>query len=112
MDLNKDFEEFFALLNKHKVRALKEFGFSFPELTVSELSKEGMVVQLGQPPNRIDLLNQITAGTFDAIWSHKIAGTYGQASVFFIHLDDLLKNKEAVARNKDKQDVEFFKKDT
>lgn len=147
MEPNKDFEEFFALLNKHEVRfvvvggyavvfhgyprftgdidifykaegenikalltALQEFGFDFPELTVSELSKKGQVVQLGQAPNRIDLLNQISNGEFDSIWKNKIPGHYGKESIFYIHMDDLIKNKKAVARPKDLQDIEFFKK--
>lgn len=147
MEPNKDFEEFFELLNKHKVRfvvvggyavvfhgfprftgdidvyyeaetknieallsALSEFGFNFPELTVPELSKQGQVVQLGQPPNRIDLINQISGREFEPVWQNKVAGSYGKESVFYINLDDLLQNKQATARTKDLQDIEFFKK--
>ncbi len=147
MEANKDFEEFFTLLNKHKVSfvvvggyavifhghprftgdidifyrpeaknveallaALKEFGFDFPELTAPELKKEGQVVQLGQPPNRIDLINQITNVEFDSVWKNKIAGSYGKEAIFFIHLDDLLKNKKSLARPKDMQDIDFFEK--
>lgn len=147
MELNKDFEEFFALLNKHKVRyvvvggyavifhgyprftgdidifydaekknieallnALKEFGFNFPELSAEELSKKGQVVQLGQPPNRMDLLNSITDGQFSTVWQKKVSGAYGGEAVFYIHLEDLIKNKKGVARPKDQQDLEFLEK--
>ncbi len=147
MELNKDFEEFFELLNKHKVQyvvvggyavifhgyprftgdidifyraekqnikalldALKEFGFNLPELSAEELIVKGQVVQLGQPPNRIDLLNSITDGEFSAIWQKRVAGTYGRKSVFYIHLEDLKKNKKGVGRPKDQQDLEFFEK--
>lgn len=147
MEHNKDFEEFFELLNKHKVRyvvvggyavifhgyprftgdmdvfydveqkniealifALKEFGFDLPSLNAQELAKKGQIVQLGQPPNRIDLINRITDGEFSSVWQKKIAGNYGEAAVFYIHLEDLIKNKKAVARPKDQQDLEFFNK--
>lgn len=147
MDLNKDFEEFFELLNKHNVRyvvvggyavifhgyprltgdidvfyqaekknieallqALKDFGFNFSELSAEELEAKGQVVQLGQPPNRIDLINSITGGEFEKIWSRKVSGNYGKEPISYIHLEDLVKNKQAVGRNKDKQDLEFFKK--
>lgn len=147
MELNKDFEEFFELLNKHKVRyvvvggyavifhgyprftgdmdvfydaekenieallkALKDFGFDLPELNAEELSKKKQIVQLGQPPNRIDLLGSITNGEFSTVWQKKVPGTYGKEAVFYIHLQDLKKNKEGAARSKDQQDLEFFGK--
>ncbi|MBI2982478.1 MAG: nucleotidyltransferase [Deltaproteobacteria bacterium] len=147
MEPNKDFEEFFELLNKHKVRfvvvggyavifhgyprftgdidlfyeaeagnvealldALKEFGFNFPELTVPELTKEGQVVQLGQPPNRIDLINQISGVKFTDVWQKKVAGTYGKESAFYIDLENLMRNKRAASRSKDQQDIDFFRK--
>lgn len=147
MEPNKDFEEFFELLNKHKVRyvvvggyavifhgyprftgdidifydaekkniesllnTLKEFGFNLPELNAEALSKKGQVVQLGQPPNRIDLLNSITSGEFSAVWQNRMPGTYGKEAVFYIQLEDLKKNKSGVGRPKDRQDLEFFEK--
>lgn len=147
MEPNRDFEEFFELLNKHNVRyvvvggyavifhgyprltgdidifyqaernnveallnALKDFGFDFQELKAEELVVKGQVLQLGRPPNRIDLLNSITGGEFEEVWGRKVSGKYGKESVSYIHLEDLLKNKRAAARTKDKQDLEFFKK--
>ena len=39
--------------------ALKHFGAPLADLTVDDLATEGMVFQIGMPPNRIDVLNQL-----------------------------------------------------
>lgn len=146
MDLNKDFEELFALLNKHKVdfvivggyavvfhgyprftgdidlfykieekngrallEALKDFGFQLPELTLTELCKKGQIVQLGEPPNRIDLLNKISGVDFEKAWPGRVKGLYGKESVFYIGLEELLLNKKAADRSKDRDDLDFFR---
>ncbi len=38
---------------------LTEFGFSSLELSAEDFLTKGYVIQLGQPPNRIDLLTQV-----------------------------------------------------
>src|SRR6185437_10292601 len=42
------------------LRALNEFGFGSPGLTVHEFSSADKVIQLGVSPNRIDLLTSIS----------------------------------------------------
>ncbi|MBF0104237.1 MAG: hypothetical protein HQM16_02810 [Deltaproteobacteria bacterium] len=94
---------------KSLLTALKEFGFDFLELTPEELNKKGQIFQLGNPPNRIDLINQADGIEFDQVWENKVEGKYGNLPVYFISLDDLMKNKRAADRNKDRGDVEHLK---
>ncbi len=62
--INKDFSEFIELLNKNDVRynaerivkTLQDFGFSSLDIKNEDFLSPGYVVQLGQPPSRIDLL--------------------------------------------------------
>jgi hypothetical protein len=50
--------------------ALRDFGFGQLELRVEDLTKPESVVQLGRPPNRIDLLTSISGVEFERAWSN------------------------------------------
>jgi predicted nucleotidyltransferase len=86
--------------------ALARFGAPLSDLTVDDLATDGLVFQLGMPPNRIDVLNQISGGIeFQAAWSAKIVADFGGVTVNLIGIDDLIKNKIAAARPQDVRDV-------
>lgn len=78
----------------------------------SELRRNGLIVQFGVPPNRIDIINVIEAIKFEKAWEWKKIETssYRKKSfpIFYIGLDDLIRNKKAVGRNKDKDDLSFL----
>ena len=46
------------------VNVLNEFGFGQLALRPEDFTTQGQVVQLGRPPNRIDLLTLFAAGAF------------------------------------------------
>ncbi len=79
-----------------------------------ELNKEGFVFQFGVPPNRIDLLNSIENVIFDKAWKKreivKINYRSKKFEVYYIGLDELIKNKKAAGRPKDKDDLKFLAK--
>jgi len=95
--------------------ALSEFWSSdIPEIHhASEFLQKGLVVQFGVPPNRIDLLNEIDAVDFLQAWPNRkivqIIGKKNLFDVYFIGLDDLISNKEAVGRPKDLDDLVFLR---
>lgn len=64
-----------------------------------------MVVQLGSPPNRIDLLTVIDGIQFDEAWEHRQYGNLDGLRVPFISREDFLANKRASGRPKDLADV-------
>ena len=53
--------------NARKLEAvLLDFGFGGLGLTAADFLQPGIVVQLGYPPNRIDLLTTISGASFEA----------------------------------------------
>src|ERR1700722_13615383 len=50
------------------VEGLVEFGFGSFGLAEVDFAKPDHVIQLGYPPNRIDLLTSISGATFDEVW--------------------------------------------
>ena len=51
---------------------LAAFGFPDLGLTVDDLLRAGQIVQLGRPPNRIDLLTSISGVEFDEAWANHV----------------------------------------
>jgi hypothetical protein len=80
----------------------------------NDLSTPGIIVQFGVPPNRIDLLNQIEGVSFSDAWTnrHKEHFTYkeGVVPVYFIGVEELIKNKENIRRPKDLDDLKYLYK--
>ena len=87
------------------MRALHAFGFVSPDLSANDFLRPDMVVQLGLPPNRIDLLTGITGVSFEEAWAGRKAGDLGGLSVHFLGYESLLRNKEATGRSQDAEDV-------
>jgi SOS-response transcriptional repressor LexA len=92
------------------LNVLKEFGFSEIDLTVEELSREGMVVQLGYEPVRIDIVTSIDGCTFEEVWQNKVIGEFADVKAYFIGLGELMKNKEASGRPQDIVDLETLRR--
>lgn len=89
-------------------RALAVFGAPLNEMSVSEsdFSTPEIVVQLGLPPYRIDIMTSITGLTFADAWKGRVNGHFMDVAVPFLSRDDLIRNKLATGRSRDRQDVE------
>lgn len=88
--------------------ALLVFGAPVAALgvTQADLVRPGVVIQLGVPPRRIDLLTEITGVSFDAAWSGRLEEEIGGVRVPFLGREALIQNKRAVARAKDLSDLD------
>jgi len=79
-----------------------------------ELSEKNAVFQFGVPPNRLDLMNAIDQVSFQSAWGNRVEDEFafesGKIKVFFIGVDDLIRNKRAVSRPRDLDDLEFLEK--
>lgn len=77
-----------------------------------ELIGENIVVQFGIPPNRIDLLTSIEAVKFAEAWENRLVEKVKidneEYQVYFIGLEQLIKNKESIKRNKDIEDLKYL----
>jgi len=105
----KDIDVFFRANNENTLRlrqALVSFGFQEEDLPLESFTTAGNVLTFGSVPSRVDLLNTIDGITYDDASPNVNRGRYGSIEVNFIGLSDLLKNKKATPRAKDKGDVE------
>ena len=92
--------------------ALLEFwGGDVPSVdTARDLATPDQVLQFGRPPNRIDLLTQISGVSFDEAWdSRQTLIADDGTPVFMISRPLLLRNKEASGRPKDLDDAAFLR---
>ena len=87
-------------------RAIKRFGIGSLGLTGNDFLAPGQVIQLGHPPNRIDLLTSLTGLTAEEIWPSVEPGELDGIKVFFLGRTALIKNKKATNRPRDRADVE------
>lgn len=87
------------------LRALQAFGFGSLGLKAADFDADS-VVQLGQPPRRIDLLTAIDGVQFDACWSRRLVLSIDGLSLNLIALQDFAANKRATGRLKDLADLE------
>jgi predicted nucleotidyltransferase len=147
MTLDKDFEDFVALLNKHHltymvvggyalafhgkprhtgdldiwidmsdenaekmIGVLDEFGMASLGMKPSDFLVQGGIAQIGYPPLRIDILNEIDGIDFKEAWSNKLVIDVDGLQVNYIGLNDLIKNKQASGRKQDISDVNELKK--
>ena len=87
---------------------LKAFGFGDLQIGVSDLITPNRVIQLGRPPNRIDLLTSISGVEFDHAWSSRVSTELDGEHVSFLGLNELIRNKRASDRDKDRAESPNF----
>ncbi len=88
------------------VTALYDFGFASDTLDAQLFTVENQIIQLGVPPNRIDLLTSISGVTFDEAWANCIRTEIDGQIIPVISLELLRRNKQASARPKDLLDLD------
>jgi hypothetical protein len=86
--------------------ALDDFGFGSLNLSKDDFTTPGMVVQLGVPPVRIDIITRVSGVPWEKADAGKASGFYADIPVFFIGRDDFIANKRATGRTKDAADIE------
>lgn len=93
--------------NADKVVAVIEaFGFAGFRLAARDFSEPGRVLQLGQPPRRIDVMTSIDGVAFETAYPRRLVADVEGLAVAFIGLEDLMANKRATGRPKDRIDFE------
>lgn len=86
-------------------RALALYGAPLAGLDPADFM-DGSAFQIGQPPARVDILQQIDGITFDEAWENRVEGLIdGEVKVQVISRDDLIRNKMASGREQDLLDV-------
>jgi hypothetical protein len=86
-------------------RALAQFGAPLDGMSPADFA-DGTTFQIGQEPDRIDILQRIDGITFDEAWPNRIEGAIdGEVPASVISRDDLIRNKLASGRDQDLVDV-------
>ena len=72
----------------------------------------GATVQYGVPPNQIVLYNSLTNVSFDEAWDAKAEESIRirgkKYPIYFVGLQDLIRNKTALKRDIDKEDLKYL----
>jgi len=117
--LTGDVDFFFESTKKNVTKlyqALMEFwAGDIPGIKAfEELMEEGLILQFGVPPNRIDLINRISGVSFREAWRNKteirIEIAREKIPIYLIGLRELIMNKEAIGRPKDLEDLEYLRR--
>lgn len=91
-------------------KALGKFGFGNININKNDFTKKDLVLQLGYRPVRIDILTSIENLKFTDAFRNKESGLfYNKVKANYINLEDLMKNKLSVNRDKDKEALEWIK---
>jgi hypothetical protein len=88
------------------VHALDDFGMGSVGLVADDFLQPEIVVQLGYPPIRRDLLTSITGVAFDECWTNRVVIKVGEVEAGFISAEDLITNKRASGRPQDLVDAD------
>lgn len=86
--------------------ALRQFGFGSVGLAEEDFLKPDEFVQLGYPPNRIDLVMACDGLEFADVFSSRIEVEIDGIYMNFIDLENLKKNKMAAGRPQDLADLD------
>ena len=94
-----------SINNAQKIqKAFEDFPIPY-EITIDELTQKNFVLQIGIEPMRIDVLTDIDGVEFTHAWDNKTNNSLFGEEIHFISLQDLIKNKTATNRAKDKYDL-------
>ncbi|MFH1981892.1 MAG: hypothetical protein ABIL58_08605 [Pseudomonadota bacterium] len=88
------------------LQALDQFGFGALDLGKKDFLCEGQIIQLGYPPNRIDLITSATGLRFEDCYTAKVQVILDGEPINFIDLENLKRNKRATGRFQDLADLE------
>jgi hypothetical protein len=84
--------------------ALDEFGVPF-SIDPDDFLAPNSVLQIGIEPNRIDILTDIDGLTFQEAWRNRQLVKFDDIETYSLEIHDIIKNKTASNRPKDKLDL-------
>jgi hypothetical protein len=101
--------DFFVAISENNATGLlavfEEFGFGDIGIVKADFLEPDFVVEIGREPRKIQILTGIDGVTFEDCRINGITENYGDMSLRFIGIEELLKNKQASARDKDLIDL-------
>lgn len=91
--------------------ALRRFGapLDLHGVVLEDFAREGTVYQLGLPPRRIDITTRIDAVDFPTAWAGHVEQHVEGLGLPFLALEELIRNKRATGRPRDRLDLELLR---
>ena len=90
------------------LEALQDFGFGSLGLAPEDFASPGQFVQLGYPPNRVDLLTSVPGLTFEEAWQNRAQEQLEGIALNLLSKEDLIRAKRAAGRYQDLADLEIL----
>lgn len=88
------------------LRALSRFGSPLLNLAKADLLRDDTVFQIGAPPRRIDVITGASGLEFRETFARSVEIDIEGIALRIPSLDDLIRNKRAAGRTKDRADAE------
>jgi hypothetical protein len=92
------------------IAALKAFGAPLHDLTIEDLTRRGVIFQIGVAPVRVDVITSIDGVEFETAWPDRLMTTLGDQQVPVLSRHHLIANKKASGRLQDLADVEVLER--
>jgi predicted nucleotidyltransferase len=91
------------------IETIKAFGMASMQILVEDLLNKNSVIQLGMPPNRIDILMDLETLDFETCYAQKEITHIDGLQIAFLDFDSLIQSKLAAGRPQDKVDAKKLK---
>jgi len=88
------------------IKTMEAFGFGSLGLKPEDFLESDQIIQLGYPPNRIDILTTLKEVQFEACYKERVELKIQGIKINFIDLENLKRNKRATGRPQDLADAE------
>lgn len=89
---------------------LKKFGAPLTDVTLRDLTDPKMIIQIGVPPVRIDIMMSVPGLSAEQAWKNRKKTLYGKTPIHLVSLSELIKAKKKAGRPQDKLDIQNLKK--
>ena len=91
-------------------RSMAAFGAPLHEIDEATFATPGIVFQIGVAPRRIDIITAISGVEFDDAYQQRQIVEIEDLSIPILSLGDLIRNKRATGRDKDRLDADQLDK--
>jgi hypothetical protein len=96
--------------NSKKIyNSLVKFGAPLEQINPETFTEKGVIFQIGVAPRRIDILTYIDGVEFNEAYKDKEEIEVENIKIPFLSKKNLIKNKEATGREKDRLDAKYLK---
>jgi len=91
-------------------RSMEAFGAPLHEIDDATFATPGVVFQIGVAPRRIDIITTISGVEFNEAYQQRQIVEIEGLSITILSLYDLIRNKKATGRDKDRLDADQLEK--